>query len=229
MKYEAISFDAAGTLIEVNWHPERIAVQAALQVGIPIPDPQVAAETYLRLLHSRWTHFQQLNLTRNPEITDAFWRELGADWLTRLALPHDRLDDLYQAADDIIFGPQSPVFTLYPDTLLALQSLAETKLPLIILSNWDVSLHRTCAMLNLSPFFTKIIASLEEGIEKPDPALFQIAQNHLQTNKVLHIGDDPLADIKGARDFGWHALLIDRHEEPAPRRINSLTEIINHL
>lgn len=229
MKYEAISFDAAGTLIEVNWHPEKIAAQAALHVGIPIPDPQVAAETYLRLLQSRWTHFQQLNLTRNPEITDAFWRELGADWLTRLALPHDRLDDLYQAADDIIFGPQSAVFTLYPDTLPALQSLAETNLPLIILSNWDVSLHRTCAMLNLSTFFTKIIASLEEGIEKPDPALFQIAQNHLQTNKVLHVGDDPLADIKGARDFGWHALLIDRDEEPAPQRINSLTEIISHL
>lgn len=229
MNYEAISFDAAGTLIDVNWRPELIAVQAAQLAGISIEDPQVAAETYGRLLQSRWGHFQELNLQRSREICDEFWRQLGEDWLTRLNLPTEHLPELVEAADTLIFGSESAVFRLFDDTLSTLDTLRETSLPLIILSNWDVSLHRTCEMLKISVYFTKIIASLEEGVEKPEPALFQVAQDHLKTNKVLHIGDDPMADVHGARKFGWDALLLDRNTPSSSGQIQSLGEVINFL
>jgi len=229
MKYEAISFDAAGTLIDVKWDPVKTVLAAATISGIPLPDPQVAAETYGRMLQSRWGEFQQLNLQRSREVCDEFWRQLGEDWMIRLNLPLDQLPKLVQAADNYIFGPQSTVFTLYPDTIQILEQLKSRNLPIIMLSNWDVSLHRTCQLLGITPYFHKIIASLEEGVEKPDPELFQVAQNCLDTDKVLHIGDDPMADIHGARSFGWDALLIDRDEPPAPGRISALTQILDYL
>jgi putative hydrolase of the HAD superfamily len=229
MPYDAISFDAAGTLIKVDWQPERIALQAAQIAEIQIPDPQVAAETYLRLLHSRWKHFQQLNLHRSEQICSDFWRELGHDWLTKLQIETTKLEDLYQAADNLLFGPESTVFTLYPDSLPTLQAIAERKLHLLMLSNWDVSLHRVCRILDLTPFFDHIIASLEEGVEKPDPGLFQIAQSKLPGPNVLHIGDSRDADYNGALAFGWHALLLDRDHPAQGRQIQTLSQVLDHL
>jgi putative hydrolase of the HAD superfamily len=229
MKYEAISFDAAGTLIDVKWDPVKTVLTASELIGLELSDQQVAGETYARMLQSRWGHFQELNLQRSRAVCDEFWRQLGEDWMIRLDLPLNQLPSLVQAADDFIFGPNSSVFTLYSDTLQILESLHQRDIPIIIISNWDVSLHRTCDILKITPFFTKIIASLEEGIEKPDPRLFQIAQDHLGTQKVLHVGDDPLADIHGARSFGWDALHLDRHEGAEPGRINSLMGVLNYL
>lgn len=229
MKYEAISFDAAGTLIDVNWDPVTTVLAASNLVGIEIKDQQVAGETYARMLQSRWAEFQQLNLRRSRAVCDEFWRQLGEDWMFKLQLPLEKLPDLVNAADKFTFGSNSTVFNLFPDSIKTLRRIRELELPIILLSNWDVSLHRTCAMLGITEFFTKIIASLEEGVEKPDPRLFQIAENHLETNKVLHIGDDPLADVHGARSFGWDALLLDRNNEPSTGRISSLIEILDYL
>ncbi|MFM9874668.1 MAG: HAD family hydrolase, partial [Fimbriimonadaceae bacterium] len=223
------SFDAAGTLIDVKWDPVQTVLMASQVAGIEIKDPQVAGETYSRMLQSRWGEFQTLNLQRSRKVCDEFWRQLGEDWMNRIELPVQKLPELVKAADDYIFGPKSTVFTLFPDSLEILIKLDEIKIPLVMLSNWDVSLHRTCDFLNLSHYFTKVIASLEEGVEKPDPGLFQVAQNHLKTAKVLHIGDDPMADVHGARSFGWDALLLDRSAEPTEGRISSLTQLFDYL
>jgi HAD superfamily hydrolase (TIGR01549 family) len=229
MKYEAISFDAAGTLIDVKWNPVETVLVAANRAGIQIEDIQVAGETYGRMLQTRWAHFQALNLQRSREVCDDFWKQLGSDWMTRLNLPQEQLPALVNAADDYIFGANSTVFSLFPDTLEILEKIKSKKIPIILLSNWDVSLHRTCDFLQITPYFQKIIASLEEGVEKPDPRLFQVAKDFLQTSNVLHIGDDPLADVHGARSFGWDALLLDRESTPTTGRISSLSQILDYL
>lgn len=229
MKYGAVSFDAAGTLIDVAWDPAAIAVESALLAGLDLPDRQGAGETYGRLLHSRWSTFQELNRQRSPEICDAFWRELGADWLRRIGQPAEAIGKVSAIADRLIFGPESKVFRLFPDTLGCLEDIKSRGVPMILLSNWDVSLHRVCEMLGLTAFFDHVIASLEEGVEKPDLGLFQIAQDRVRTSPVLHIGDDPLADVHGARSFGWDALLLDRGNPSAPGQIQSLGEVAGHL
>ncbi|MBL1223448.1 HAD family hydrolase [Chryseobacterium sp. L7] len=57
------------------------------------------------------------------------------------------------------------------------------------------------------------IYSDEINISKPNPLIFQEVKNHLKDqelpmHRVLHIGDNPIADYKGARDFGFNAHLL---------------------
>jgi len=230
MSIRAVSFDAAGTLIDVKWNPVAIAVEAALRTGVPITDQQVAGETYGRMLQSRWGHFQELNLQRSREVCDEFWVQLGRDWLAAIGHGDHSIEKLAAYADDIIFGAGSTVFKLFEDTQAVLQGLQERGIPMIILSNWDVSLHRTCDMLSITQYFQTIIASLEEGVEKPEKQLFDIAASRLEipAGEILHIGDDPIADMHGGREAGFKATLIDRNAPSnPPTQIQSLVEVLD--
>lgn len=230
MSIRAVSFDAAGTLIDVKWNPVAVALEAAEKTGLTIDDQQVAGETYGRMLQSRWGHFQQLNLQRSREVCDEFWVELGRDWLAAIGNGDHSIKRLAECADEIIFGDGSTVFKLFDDSLAVLDGLQERGIPTIILSNWDVSLHRTCEMLGITHYFQTIIASLEEGVEKPEKPLFDTAASRLgiPAGEILHIGDDPLADIHGGREAGFKATLIDRNAPSnPPTQIQSLIEVLN--
>lgn len=57
------------------------------------------------------------------------------------------------------------------------------------------------------------IYSDEINISKPNPLIFQEVKNKLKDqelpmHRVLHIGDNPVADYKGAKDFGFNAHLL---------------------
>jgi len=57
------------------------------------------------------------------------------------------------------------------------------------------------------------IYSDELKISKPNPLVFQEVKNliknqDLQMKQILHIGDNPIADYKGAKDFGFNAHLL---------------------
>lgn len=65
------------------------------------------------------------------------------------------------------------------------------------------------------PVIDHFILSCDVGYEKPDPRIFEVARHMLpsasrDTYEYLHIGDDLGKDVFGAREAGWHALLLDR-------------------
>ena len=61
-----------------------------------------------------------------------------------------------------------------------------------------------------------VMASDDVGIHKPDPRIFSVYAERfgLANEDCWFIGDDPAADIKGAKNAGWHAVLI-RRQVPA--------------
>jgi len=63
-----------------------------------------------------------------------------------------------------------------------------------------------------SNYFSYIFISSELGADKPDPAIFQRAVNvmHLDANEVVHVGDDPERDWKGAAAAGLSVFRLDR-------------------
>lgn len=231
MRFRAVSFDAAGTLIRVAWDPADTAIRSAQALGHEIKDEQVAHEVYMRMLASRRAEFCALNLLRSREVCDRFWHDLVGDWADRIGLDADR-DLLFATGDRLVWHSDPPVFSLFEDALATLQELRRRHVPLILLSNWDVSLHRACDHLGIREYFDVVMASLEEGIEKPDPALFRIAEERsgYAPEEILHIGDDPWADIEGARRAGWTGCLIDR-DAPSdpPRQICSLAQVLDLL
>jgi putative hydrolase of the HAD superfamily len=207
----AVTFDCAGTLVRVNWRPGEFALKCAKACGLVL-DAQPAREVYERLLGSRWEEYRALNQTRDAAVCRHFWHQLTTDWLEQIGESPEGAAAVMETADHLLYDPNGPHFKLFDDALETLEALSGRGLRLGILSNWDYSLHRVVRTLGIDRFFITVIASLEEGVEKPDPGLFRIALDRLgvRPEEAVHVGDDPLDDVSGAHACGMGAILLDR-------------------
>ena len=123
-------------------------------------------------------------------------------------------------------------FRAYPDAAPALRELRGLGLRLIVVSNWDVSLHDRLAETGLAPLVDGAVASAELGTAKPDGAIFAhaLALAGVEPEAALHVGDSPAEDVGGALAAGLRAVLVVRDGAvgPAPpgvRVIGSLAEL----
>lgn len=68
-----------------------------------------------------------------------------------------------------------------------------------------------------------VILSCEHGFAKPHPSIFTTTLNQLEVrpDHALHVGDDYIADIEGARGVGMRTAFVRRAE----RRVNADFEI----
>ncbi len=207
----AVSFDCAETLLKVRWAPAMFAIRCAETLEIPM-DKQVATEIYDRLFRTRYPEFLELNRLHNPEAVQGWWRDLLTAWLEQLGLSSFFVDPLLEMGNHLLYGEPSDIFQLFDDVLPVLEQLREMAIPMIVISNWDESLHRVLESRGLTEYFKFAIASLVEGIEKPDPRLFLLACERLEMEpkEVLHIGDSAVDDLRGALGAGLQARLLDR-------------------
>lgn len=87
---------------------------------------------------------------------------------------------------------------------------------------------------NLSDYVDVILVSAEEGVAKPEPAIFLMAAERLQVEPTvcLFVGDNPHADILGAQAVGMQAIWVKRHilwpneHEQNCYTINQLAELL---
>ena len=102
-----------------------------------------------------------------------------------------------------------------PDVLRALRGAG---LRLVVVSNWDVSLHEVLDATGLRPLLDGVIASAVLGSAKPDPAplLAGLELAGVAPEEALHVGDSVEHDVTGARAAGVEPVLVLRPGEPAP-------------
>ncbi len=217
---EAILLDALGTLLELQPPAPRLA--AGLRDAFGIVVAPADAERAIRAEIA----FYRANLHRGSDAAGlaAVRQECAAVVREALAL-------------DVGAGALVPVlldairFTPFPDAAPALAALRAAGLRLVVVSNWDVSLHEALAGTGLRALVDGALASAEVGEAKPDPAIFAraIALVEARPGSAWHVGDDLDADVEGARRAGIGPVLIDRAgvgEAPAGvRRIASLAEL----
>jgi HAD superfamily hydrolase (TIGR01509 family) len=110
-----------------------------------------------------------------------------------------------------ILGPNS--LTLFPDTTPTLSRLKAAGYKLVVTSNWQCGLGGFCRAMGIGGLFDHVIASAEVGAEKPDRLIFDdvCRRLKLEPSKILHVGDTIDADYEGARNAGFHAVVIDRY------------------
>lgn len=130
--------------------------------------------------------------------------DIGGEALTRALL------------DALRFHPLPGV----PETLRELRGRGRK---LVVVSNWDVSLHERLAETGLAPLLDGAIASAEAGVAKPDPAIFTRALElaGVRADEALHVGDSLLEDGEGARAAGIRAVLIGRD-------ISSIAQLLSY-
>ncbi len=141
-------------------------------------------------------------------------------WLFRdLGYEEDLADTLAKTTRRIYTDPGS--FRLYEDTLPALEALRESGWRHVILSNHVPELPEIVRGLGLLPLFDEIITSALIGYEKPHPEAFAIGRGAAaEAQQLWMVGDNPVADIKGAERAGIPAILVRRKGEAKYRYPN---------
>jgi putative hydrolase of the HAD superfamily len=103
-------------------------------------------------------------------------------------------------------------FFAYPDVAPALAALRAAGVRIVVVSNWDASLHERLHETGLAPLIDGALASAEVGAAKPERAIFAAALELAGSvpEDAWHVGDSPEADVAGARAAGLRPVLISR-------------------
>ena len=85
--------------------------------------------------------------------------------------------------------------------------------PLAVLSNWPLAttIDRYVDAAGWSPYLRAVVVSQRVGTIKPHPAIFAAAREALgqpDPGDILHVGDDWVADVVGAKRAGWLAAYL---------------------
>lgn len=233
-----VSFDCADTLMRVRWSPGRFAVACAEGIGFAV-DRAAAIATYERLLAPEWPRYLALSRANDEAGADTFWAEITTRWADAIGIPVGRVPEILSEADHQLYGPHSPWHRVFPETLTALGAVRDAGYPMVVISNWDLTLPRALQRRGLAPFFQHVMASAVEGIEKPNPEIFwRMAQRAgCEPGEMVHVGDHPVSDVQGALSAGCRALWVNRSltetrlPTPAWREgtIKNLTEVLDWL
>lgn len=107
----------------------------------------------------------------------------------------------------------------FPDICPSLAALRDAGFPLGIISNGLSRFQNSViSALGIEHLFDAILISESEGIRKPDPEIFQRALQQLRVSAAdaVFVGDDPVADITGAKSAGMKAIWIRNSIWPLP-------------
>lgn len=121
---------------------------------------------------------------------------------------------------------------LVPGAFDLLEYLSEKSYSMHILSNgFEEVTARKCELSGIKSYFKTITSADEIDIRKPDPKIFQWAFDKSDARKEnsIYIGDDWIADIEGAHNYGMGAIFFDvfedRYTAPGVQVVRSLHEI----
>jgi len=130
-----------------------------------------------------------------------------------------------QGAFEAFYAARNRV-ALFADVQAGLQRL-RARFRLMSLSNGNADL----GAIGLASLFEHSIGAREAGAAKPDRRIFEVLleRTGLGPEEILYVGDDPHADVEGARRAGLHAAWIDRFGRPWPVELESPAQRIRDL
>jgi putative hydrolase of the HAD superfamily len=123
-------------------------------------------------------------------------------------------------------------FRPYPEVPGVLRALRAHGARLVVVSNWDVSLHEVLHRTGLAALVDAAVSSAELGTAKPAPAIFAHAlelAGGVPAADALHAGDSVEADVMGARGAGLQAVLVARHGESPPPGVRAVADLTGLL
>jgi putative hydrolase of the HAD superfamily len=107
---------------------------------------------------------------------------------------------------------------LYADALPALERIT-ARWPVASLTNGNADLER----IGIHTHFHCHVCARDTGVAKPDARIFREAAQQLGVapGQILHVGDDPVLDVQGAREAGLHTAWINRERKPWPAALGA--------
>jgi putative hydrolase of the HAD superfamily len=215
----AIGFDLFNTLITVD--PDTMkAAHAMLIASLRESGLSLEEEGFRSAYREAAVRFMEDARKSGRETHNRFWISEALQNLGHALSPEDLR---ITAAVERYFSAFYPRIHLIPGTLETLGRLRH-RYRLGLLSNFThgPAAWKILTQTGLPQFFDVILISGELGYRKPSPNLFQKLSAELSTqcDGVLYVGDDPEADIHGARGAGlqpvWTTYARDHQVSHAP-------------
>jgi putative hydrolase of the HAD superfamily len=208
-----VTLDALGTLVELDRPVPRLVAELGVR-GVPVSEAQATAALRAEIAYYRAHHDSAADAAslarlrdRCAEVLRAALERGGAD--TRALAPVQLRDALLAA---LRFRP-------FDDVPAALADLRAAGHRLVVVSNWDVSLHDMLRTTGLAALVDGAISSAEAGERKPAPGIFHRALRLAGAGPGeppgLHAGDSLDLDVAGALGAGLRAVLVARAGAPA--------------
>jgi putative hydrolase of the HAD superfamily len=205
---EVVFFDAGETILHP--HPSFAELFAATchRHGIEIEAADVA-----RAQERLAPHLLEIgdeSGIENPSLSSGasfrFWTYLYRRLLQELELDESLATELYRVFSD------SRSYKLFDDVKPSLERLEDSGLRLGLISNFEGWLEKLLVELEIGHVFDISVISGVEGVEKPDPRIYELALEKagVQASRSVHVGDSVRFDIEPARSAGMNVVLLDR-------------------
>jgi 2-haloacid dehalogenase len=218
-KYDYLLFDADNTLFD--FHASEIYALKKVLADLGVVCNQGHIDNYRVINHTVWRDFENGKLEKKylrSRRFDLFFRELGirAD-VNRVA--REYLEHLSHTAF-LIEGAERLLEEISQDHKLVLvtNGLKEVQRPRLSRST-------------IQHYFETVVVSDEIGFAKPDAAFFDYVFNEINypdKSRVLMIGDNINADIRGGLDYGLDSCWYNPENKPLENGIQP-TIIIDNL
>jgi putative hydrolase of the HAD superfamily len=214
-----IFLDAVGTLFGVRGGVGEIYREFALGYGVDCESGAIDRAFYQAFKSADTRVFAGVKRPEIPALEYGWWQEINRQ--TFMALKQLEQFTNFEAFFGELYAyfATAEAWTVYPDTIPALQRWRQQGCQLGVLSNFDTRLYQVLQELQLNDFFGTVTISTE-----PDAQIFQQAILHWQNSpqglahkssppdfsNIWHIGDSEVEDYQGARAYGLNAWCIQR-------------------
>ncbi len=202
MRYEAVFLDIDGTLLWVDLDVEGYVEDLAPYAG----NGGLSAE---RATGPVWASLRR-HIREN--IKHRTGRELAGFRRRNAEITAAELE--VEAPAEVLTGvaERRISFNPYPESEIVMRELRAMGLPLYVVSNWDIELPGVLDDLGWTAYFDGILASAVLGVEKPEGEIFEEALrlSGVERDRVVHVGNDPVTDVKGASEVGLDTVFVDR-------------------
>ncbi|WP_199856501.1 HAD family hydrolase [Nocardia suismassiliense] len=213
----AVVFDWRGTLVS-ELTPQGWAREALQRAG-----RESHADAVNKVLLDIKVAAGQPNRLQSPQgnISYEAHRDTYYAVFTDAKLPSEVADALFEVDSDASLNK----FAV--DAAATLIALKQSGYKICVLSNIHFDIRPVFKDANLLDLIDTFVLSNEEGVQKPDPAIFERALEKLRTcaAETLMVGDRPSRDGV-AVEVGMPTLLVPALTDPQQRRLHLVTSAV---
>jgi putative hydrolase of the HAD superfamily len=221
----AVLLDALGTLLELEDPGPALAAELAA-LGAAVTVDEARAAVLAEMTYYKDHHDEASDRERLEDL-----RRRCAEVLRDALPPPAQALGVPKLIEALLGALRFRPFDEVPAALAALRAQGLT---LVVLSNWDVSLHDQLEATGLAPLVDGAVSSAEVGVGKPHPDIYARALEvaGVSADEAVMVGDSPDTDVAGALALGIAAVLVDRWAAFDPsqvpktaQRVSSLAEV----
>jgi putative hydrolase of the HAD superfamily len=223
VRFHAVFFDAGETLV----HPHPTFADL-FSLVLKREGYDVGPETITDRIHVVFDRFREAARTKELWTTTAeksrlFWHDVYAIFFREIGITDSDglIDAVYREFTDVAN------YALFDDVVPVLGELRAAGSKLGVVSNFEEWLERLLDQLGVIGYFDVRVISGVEGLEKPDPRIFELAMERAEVSpeRSAYVGDNPEFDIDPAAAAGMFPVLLDRRERFPDARATRITTL----